>query len=154
MADRLHDFVLQGLSAKAGPDAAQVDPVLDAHRRRHDIPFGPQESAGSERRGQRRRLSRPVEVESVYTAVVSTSTSCNLSDKGIFVETTDVHEVGDPVLVRIVDDEATPHQISGRVRWASPFGRLDDAVPGMGIEFVGLDDRRRQVLRRLLDRRA
>ncbi len=152
MVDRPWDaYLAAGLAAAAATDAAQIDPVMDAYRRRQDIPYGPQETAGAERRGPRRRLLRPVVVESVYSSSQSTSSSCNLSDKGVFVETTDVLEVGDPVMVRLHDKDDMPHQFSGRVRWSSPFGRLDDAVPGMGIEFVGLDDRRRRVLREFLD---
>jgi uncharacterized protein (TIGR02266 family) len=75
----------------------------------------------------------------------------NLSTSGIFIETTHLLDVGDPLVLSFPTGGGAPLNVSGRVRWVTPFGGADDALPGMGIEFVGLDDTKRSRLERMLE---
>lgn len=92
-----------------------------------------------------------VRVSSVFSGLPIDGTAQNLSPGGIFVETADVLEEGDPVLLAFPGAGGQALNISGRVRWVTPFGDLSDARAGMGIEFVGLDARKRDRLERILD---
>ncbi len=85
---------------------------------------------------------------------------------GVFVETAHLLEVGDPVVLSFPGDAGAGDAdgsaggagagsrlvVSGRVRWVTPFGRVEDPTPGMGIEFVGLDKAKRDKLERLLSK--
>ncbi len=76
----------------------------------------------------------------------------NVSAGGVFVETAHLLEVGDPVVLSFPGDNGKRVVVSGRVRWVTPFGRIDDPTPGMGIEFVGLDQIKRDKIDALLSR--
>lgn len=80
----------------------------------------------------------------------------NVSSGGVFVETAHLLEVGDPVVLSFPTDPTGQGGarlvVSGRVRWVTPFGRVDDPTPGMGIEFVGVDKTKRDKIDALLSR--
>lgn len=76
----------------------------------------------------------------------------NVSSGGVFVETAHLLEVDDPVMLSFPNDDGKRLVVSGRVRWVTPFGRLDDPTPGMGIEFVGVDPIKRDKIEALLAR--
>jgi hypothetical protein len=93
-----------------------------------------------------------VEVRSVFSPTARPLRSVNLSVSGVFVETTELLELGDPVILSFATDDSGTLTVNGRVRWVTPFGDVDDAVPGMGISFVGLDESKRVRLERMLRR--
>jgi uncharacterized protein (TIGR02266 family) len=101
------------------------------------------------RRRHRARFRGDVEVRSRLSGGASFDRARDISDEGIFVETPDPLDVGDPVVITLRTAKG-PVQLNGRVRWVTAFGRFDDPTPGMGIEFVGLDDTKRDRLATLL----
>jgi Tfp pilus assembly protein PilZ len=115
---------------------------------------------GSGRRQTRVRWGGTVEVRGVFsgalhggTSGAGGSTSLPVKDVslgGVFVESAHLFEIGDPVVLSFPVDGGKRLVVNGRVRWVTPFGRLDDPTPGMGIEFVGLDTPRRDRLEALL----
>jgi Tfp pilus assembly protein PilZ len=98
----------------------------------------------------------PVEVRGVFAGAVAGADggprASNVSQGGVFVETAHLLEVGDPVVLSFPGDGGARLVVSGRVRWVTPFGRVDDPTPGMGIEFVGLDQTKRDKIASLLSR--
>jgi uncharacterized protein (TIGR02266 family) len=91
-----------------------------------------------------------VEVRSVFSPTAKSTRTVNLSVGGVFVETTEILELGDPVVLSFSTGDGGPLTVNGRVRWVTPFGGVDDAVPGMGISFIGLDESKRVRLERML----
>jgi hypothetical protein len=103
-----------------------------------------------------RRLERipwksVVDVRGVFDGVVSGEPRTrDMSLGGVFIETAHMLDVGDPVVLSFPLEDGKRLVVNGRVRWVTPFGRVDDPTPGMGIEFVGVDDARRERIRALL----
>ena len=114
----------------------------------------PPTQASPERAEKRVRTRMPVEIRGVFHPPGAPPIASNLSVGGVFVETASPLEVGDPVVVAFPADGEGAFSVNGRVRWVTPFGRLDDARPGMGIEFIGVDAFKRARLKDLLERRA
>lgn len=104
----------------------------------------------------RRSVRHPIEIKVDYRSVgrFLTDYSRNLSRGGLFVETCLPLEPGEKVRLRLtLPDVETPFALDGVVRWVS---RLEDEMghpPGMGIEFVGVDDDLRRHVDRLVNRR-
>lgn len=89
--------------------------------------------------------------KSRHDEVLNWSAGGDASPGGVFVHTTDLLAVGDPVVLTFDGKGAArPLSLTGRVRWVSPFGRPDDPRPGMGIAFVGASDTHRRRLSELL----
>jgi hypothetical protein len=76
----------------------------------------------------------------------------DLSAGGVFVETADLLEVGDPVVLSFPHADGKHLVVNGRVRWVTPFGTVSDPTPGMGIEFVGVDAQKRDRILAVLGR--
>lgn len=98
-----------------------------------------------------------VDVRGVFAGPVSGEGGApkanNVSSGGVFVETAHLLEVGDPVVLSFPTGESGSRLVvSGRVRWVTPFGRVDDPTPGMGIEFVGVDKTKRDKIDALLSK--
>ena len=91
-----------------------------------------------------------VRVASVLAGPHRSGRAGNLSSTGIFIETTNLLDLGDPLVLAFPTAGGAPLNVTARVRWVSPFGDAADAQPGMGIEFVGLDARKRSRLEALL----
>jgi hypothetical protein len=95
------------------------------------------------RKGDRIPAVHTVDVRGVFTSTVMAADGApktrDMSAGGVFVETAHLLEVGDPVVLSFPQADGKRLVVNGRVRWVTPFGRLEDPVPGMGIEFVGLD---------------
>ena len=110
-------------------------------------------SAGG-RRLERVPWSGNVDVRGVFSGPIGgvdgAPRAGNVSAGGVFVETAHLLEVGDPVVLSFPGDGGARLVVSGRVRWVTPFGRVDDPTPGMGIEFVGLDAQKRERIEALL----
>lgn len=73
----------------------------------------------------------------------------NISELGIFVRTTEPHEVGTGLTLRFAPPGAVdPFVLRGVVQWINPVLALSQSPnPGMGVRFVDLqpDDRERLV---------
>ncbi len=108
-------------------------------------------------RPPRVRLRMPVDIRGVFHPIGAPPVATDLSVGGVFVETASPLDVGDHVVVAFPAGNGHGEgafSVNGRVRWVTPFGRLDDARPGMGIEFIGVDAVKRARLADLLARRS
>ena len=77
----------------------------------------------------------------------------NASLTGVFIETASPLEVGDAVEIAFPRPGGRKLKVQGRVRWVTPFGGLNDARPGMGVELFGVDAEKRELLAELISRR-
>lgn len=107
---------------------------------------------GNGRQIERKPWTARVQLFAAFSPTLSAARTSNLSGGGVFVETPVLLDVGDPVLLTFEDKGGLALKVSGRVRWATPFGSLDDPRPGMGIEFTGLDAERRRRVEALFER--
>ena len=83
----------------------------------------------------------------------------DISATGIFVRTTTPEPPGTHLNLRFSPEGPRgpkPLEVEGEVIWVNPFrpGAPDNLHPGMGIRFVGLDDRTRDRLLALIRRFA
>jgi Tfp pilus assembly protein PilZ len=105
-------------------------------------------NGGGARKAERVRLRHKVSVRGVFSgdfgAAGDMPQTRDLSVGGVFVETADLLEVGDPVVLSFPQPEGKQLVVNGRVRWVTPFGTVSDPTPGMGIEFVGVDPQKRE----------
>ncbi len=105
---------------------------------------------------QKRRATRvhheiPVAYRSVGSFLSDWAT--NLSQGGIFINTRAPLPVGTPVRLLIhLPGSAFPHDLQGRVTRTAPFDNGANQVPGMAIEFTGLDEARRGELQAFVER--
>lgn len=110
-------------------------------------------STQSGRRQDRVAWSSVVDVRGVFSgAIEGEPRTRDVSPGGVFVETAHLLDVGDPVVLSFPLEDGKRLIVNGRVRWVTPFGRVDDPTPGMGIEFVGIDPQRRDRISDLLAR--
>lgn len=70
----------------------------------------------------------------------------NLSEGGLFLRTSTPLAAGAVATIRIGTESV--FETHARVVWARGDG--EDGPPGMGLEFQGVDERRREALRRLI----
>lgn len=73
----------------------------------------------------------------------------NLSEGGMFVETALLLPVGSPVRCDL-GLAASPVEVFGRIAWSRP--RRPPLAAGMGIQFVGFEDRARRLLHDAVER--
>ncbi len=100
---------------------------------------------------QAERLSADLRVEYRNAGRVEVDLAADISTGGAFVRTATPLDVGDPILLTFeVPNLRFPLQIVARVKWVAPFGDKSRARPGMGVEFVALDDRKRALLEDLV----
>jgi uncharacterized protein (TIGR02266 family) len=109
--------------------------------------------AGHDGREPRRPFTARVELRSAIAGLNETARTGNLSSGGVFIETTTLLDVGDSLVLTFPTLEGGGLRVHGRVRWTTPFGTLKDPRPGMGIEFIGLDETKRRRLAALLSAR-
>jgi hypothetical protein len=108
----------------------------------------------SGRRQERIAWSSVVDVRGVFSGnLEGDPRTRDMSQGGVFVQTAHLLDVGDPVVLSFPLDDGKRLVVNGRVRWVTPFGRVDDPTPGMGIEFVGVDPQRRERISALLARK-
>lgn len=89
------------------------------------------------------------EIPVAYRTVGSflTDWATNISQGGLFINTRAPLPVGTAVRILIqLPGAAFPHQLEGRVTRVSEFDNRANLVPGMGIEFTGVDEARRHEL--------
>jgi len=79
----------------------------------------------------------------------------NVSARGIFVVTQDVHPVGTEVDLELrTVDGRTAVGGKGRVKWVRPVTTDPADLPGIGIEFSQLDDSNQALVAQILDSAA
>jgi type IV pilus assembly protein PilZ len=82
-----------------------------------------------------------------------TDWATNISHGGIFINTRNPLAVGTTVrLIISLPDTAFPFDLTGRVTRVNEFDNPSNQVPGMGIEFVDVDDEKRARIDRFVDR--
>lgn len=107
----------------------------------------------SGRKSARIRIKHHVGVRGVFAGDVGGTdepTTRDLSAGGVFVETANLLEVGDPVVLSFPLADGKRLVVNGRVRWVTPFGNVADPTPGMGIEFIGVDQGKRDKIEAVL----
>jgi len=82
-----------------------------------------------------------------------TDWAVNISRGGIFINTRNPLAVGTTVrLIISLPDTAFPFELNGRVARVAEFNNPSNQVPGMGIEFVDVDDEKRARIERFVER--
>ncbi len=83
-----------------------------------------------------------------------TDWAVNISKGGIFINTRKPLPVGTTVrlIISLPDDTAFPFDLTGRVARVNEFDNPSNQVPGMGIEFVDVDDDKRARIERFVER--
>jgi uncharacterized protein (TIGR02266 family) len=70
-----------------------------------------------------------------------TDWATNISRGGLFINTRNPLAVGTTVkLIISLPDAAFPFDLTGRVTRVTPYDNTSNMVPGMGLEFVDVDD--------------
>jgi PilZ domain len=133
-------------TAHAGQHAGQEATALDVGF--ISVELSDERGAASGRRQARIPIAARVDVSSIHGVERAQAVS-DVSLGGLFVETTHVLEIGDPVMLGF-PDSGGKLRVSGRVRWVTPFGGVHDARPGMGIELIGVSDADRMRIFELL----
>lgn len=105
----------------------------------------------SPRRTPRIAVAETVEVRGFFGLEQQRLTNASLT--GVFIETASPLEVGDAVEIAFPRPGGRKLKVQGRVRWVTPFGGLKDARPGMGIELLGVDAEKREMLAELISKR-
>src|SRR5688500_2316085 len=82
-----------------------------------------------------------------------TDWAVNISRGGIFINTRKPLSVGTTVrLIISLPDAAFPFDLTGRVARVNEFDNPSNQVPGMGIEFLDVDDEKRVRIERFVER--
>jgi uncharacterized protein (TIGR02266 family) len=82
-----------------------------------------------------------------------TDWAVNISKGGIFVNTRSPLAIGSQVrLILSLPDGAFPFDLSGRVAWVNEYDNATNLVPGMGIEFLDIDEGKRTRIAAFVDR--
>jgi type IV pilus assembly protein PilZ len=82
-----------------------------------------------------------------------TDWAVNISKGGIFVNTRSPLAIGSQVrLILSLPDGAFPFDLSGRVAWVNAYDNATNLVPGMGIEFLDIDEGKRTRIAAFVDR--
>jgi len=92
---------------------------------------------------QRRSPRVPADVKVDYRTVGSfiTDYTYNLSKGGLFIQTSLPLDVGTRVRLRLtVPNGEAPFGVDGVVKWVATMRDKDKHPPGMGIEFIDIDD--------------
>lgn len=98
-------------------------------------PYDPSELRRSE------RADVHVEVDVFSDHNFWSGLTMNMSEGGLFVATHAAVPVGTSLMVSLtLPGEEEPLLVRGEVRWTRPYNPRSDAWPGLGIQFVDLDD--------------
>jgi type IV pilus assembly protein PilZ len=82
-----------------------------------------------------------------------TDWAVNISRGGIFINTRNPLAVGTTVrLIISLPDTAFPFDLSGKVMRVNEFDNPSNQVPGMGIEFIDVDEEKRSRIERFVER--
>jgi type IV pilus assembly protein PilZ len=99
----------------------------------------------NKRRAARLHHEIPVAYRSVGSFLTDWAT--NISHGGLFINTRKPLPVGTDVTILIqLPGAKFPCELAGRVTRVAEFDNHANMVPGMGIEFTGVDETQRQVI--------
>lgn len=105
----------------------------------------------NKRRATRLHHEIPVAYRTVGSFLTDWAT--NISRGGLFINTKKPLPVGTVVTVLIqLPGAAFPHQLAGRVTRVSEYDNHANLVPGMGIEFTGVDEAKKLEIDGFVDR--
>ena len=105
----------------------------------------------NKRRAARLQHEIPVAYKSVGSFLSDWAT--NISHGGLFINTRTPLPVGTAVRILIqLPGSSFPHDLQGRVTRVSTFGNLANQVPGMAIEFIDVDESKRAMIERFVDK--
>ena len=105
----------------------------------------------NKRRAQRLDHEIPVAYRSVGSFLTDWAT--NISHGGLFINTKTPLPVGTDVKIIIqLPGASFPCQLSGRVARVTDFDNRSNLVPGMGIEFIDIDESKRRDIESFVDR--
>ncbi len=111
-----------------------VEALVTAQIRRGKIPGHP-------------RVNVRLPVEYQLTAPAIASYCLNISQGGIFIRTPDPAPLNREVIVRFrLPDLDRELRVHGRVVWSNPTPAANPFPPGMGIQFLGLEDQTARLL--------
>jgi len=85
----------------------------------------------------------PVELKVGYRTIGSFITDyiINISKGGIFINTSKPLPVGTKIRILFsIPDIPLPFDLMGIVRWINPVGHTSHSLPGMGIEFLDMEE--------------
>ncbi len=133
-------------AGRAEPEAVEFIDGIDV-----DLTSLEDEQPVAPRRTARIPLSETVEVRGFFG--LERQRLANASLTGVFIETASPLEVGDAVEIAFPRPGGRKLKVQGRVRWVTPFGGINDARPGMGVELFGVDAEKRELLAELISRR-
>ena len=107
--------------------------------------------AENKRKATRLHHELPVAYRTVGSFLTDWAT--NISHGGLFINTRKPLPVGTVVkLIIQLPSVEFPFDLSGRVTRVTEFDNHANMVPGMGIEFTGVDEARRQEIDAFVDR--
>jgi Tfp pilus assembly protein PilZ len=77
---------------------------------------------------------------------------CDVSETGMFLQTTHPFRVGDRVSLRFDVEKSEVHVRAAEVMWVRPFEpiNIDGKMPGVGLRFIAVDPPARAALRRFI----
>src|SRR5512138_2572703 len=105
----------------------------------------------NKRRAARLHHEIPVAYRSVGSFLTDWAT--NISHGGLFINTRKPLPVGTTVKILIqLPGASFPCQLTGRVARVTDFDNRSNLVPGMGIEFVDIDDAKKRDIESFVDR--
>jgi uncharacterized protein (TIGR02266 family) len=109
------------------------------------------QSADNQRRAARLHHEIPVAYRSVGSFLTDWAT--NISQGGLFINTRKPLPVGTEVKILVqLPGASFPFQLEGRVTRVTEFDNHANLVPGMGVEFTGVDEPRRREIQAFVDR--
>ncbi|MGC3999618.1 MAG: TIGR02266 family protein [Anaeromyxobacter sp.] len=105
----------------------------------------------NKRRAMRLHHAIPVAYRSVGSFLSDWAT--NISQGGLFINTRKPLPVGTPVTILIqLPGASFPCQLAGRVTRVTEFDNRANMVPGMGVEFTGIEETQRAELEAFVQR--
>jgi uncharacterized protein (TIGR02266 family) len=100
-------------------------------------------SPGNQRRATRLHHEIPVAYRSVGSFLTDWAT--NISQGGLFINTRKPLPVGTAVKILVqLPGASFPFHLEGRVTRVTEFDNRANMVPGMGVEFTGVDELKRR----------
>ena len=110
-----------------------------------------QSSEANKRRAERLHHEIPVAYRSVGSFLTDWAT--NISHGGVFINTRNPLPVGTEVKILIqLPGARFPHHLEGRVTRITEFDNHANMVPGMGIEFTGVEDSKKAEIEAFVER--
>ncbi len=110
-------------------------------------------SGGPENKRRASRLEHELPVAYRTVGSFLTDWATNISHGGLFINTRKPLPVGTIVKIHIqLPGAAFPCQLSGRVARVTDFDNRANLVPGMGIEFVDMDEAKRHDIESFVER--